>query len=280
MKAPLLTRLLLFLLPTVILFSCKTKKPTVDLGPTVQIETAADLLAKLEEKKPAYKNLNIRFSAKIKTKKNGENSLKGKLKIGRDSVVWISALPMGIEVARVMATQKEAALIYYLDKKYFQGDYSMLGRQAGYALDYSVLESALTGTPVFSVPKESFRLTDLKKQGYYFSPWEKNDFERIIEAKELPVDRSNSVQAMWFNEQLMLIRNVFYDVAQKRLLDISYLSYAQTGKDFLPTEIKIIIRSPEDTAVFTIEYNKTEADVEEQEYPFTIPGSFSPMELK
>lgn len=261
-------------------FSCKTTKPVADSGPSVKLETPSDLFALLEKNKPTYKNLNIKFSAQIKTKKNGENTIKGKLKIRRDSVVWISAMPMGIEIARILATQNQVSLIYFLDKKYAEGDYSLLGKQAGYRLDYSMLEAALTALPVFAVPKETFRLADLKKQGYFFSPIPKAEFERMAEGKETMADKTKTVQGMWFGEQGRLIRNVLYDGSSARLLDISYAEFTPYGSDFLPSKITILIRTPEESAEFLIEYTKAEINVEEQEYPFTIPASYSPMEIK
>jgi hypothetical protein len=261
-------------------FACKTTKPVTDSGPAVKLETPSDLFTHLERTKPTYKNLNIKFSAQIKTRKNGENTIKGKLKIGRDSVVWISAMPMGIEIARILATQNQVSLIYFLDKKYAEGDYSLLGKQAGYQLNYAMLEAALTASPVFTLPEENFRLTDLKKQGYFFSPTPKADFERITEARGVSSDNTKLVQAMWFSAQGRLTRNVLYDGSADRLLDISYTTFALAETDFLPTQIKVRIRTPEETAEFTIEYTKTESNVTEQEYPFTVPNSFSPLEIK
>ncbi len=262
------------------IFSCKTTKPAADSGPVVKLETPSDLFAHLDKNKPTYKNLNIKFSAQIKTKKNGENTIKGKLKIGRDSVVWISAMPMGIEIARILATQNRVSLIYFLDKKYAEGDYSLLGKQAGYRLDYSMLEAALTALPVFAVPKETFRISDLKKHGYFFSPLPKAEFERMADGKETMADKTKTVQGMWFSEQGRLIRNVLYDGSSARLLDISYADFMPCGSDVLPSKITILIRTPEETAEFSIEYTKTEPNTADQEYPFTIPGSFSPMETK
>jgi hypothetical protein len=134
--------------------------------------------------------------------------------------------------------------------------------------------------PVFARPKELFQLYDLKKQGYFFSPEAKAEFERIIEGKETSADKTKVVQGMWFSGQGRLMRNVLYDGSNARLLDVSYENFTPCGNDFLPAKINIIIRTPQETAEFLIEYTKTESNAAEQEYPFTVPASFSPLEIK
>lgn len=261
--------------------SCKTKpQPTSTGGGSGKIHSTEELWAKINADVPRYQNLNIKFAAQIKTAKS-DNSLRGKLKIRRDSCVWASALPLGIEAARILATQTEAGMILYLDKKYFQGGYDLLGAQVGYTLSYPMLEAALTGTPVFGAEKTTYRFDDDRRNGYYFSPYSPSDFEKITEDKQMPADGAATVQALWFDpENVRLSKNVLYDVAQKRYLEINYSNYAAVGNDWLPTGIHIIIRTPKETATFALEYTKTEADVPEMEYPFTIPASYERMELK
>lgn len=273
--------ILTFILVSVLLFSCKTKpKETVNY-PIKEINSEAALLASIDSSKHQFHNLNIKFSAKIKTKKNGDNSLRGKLKIRQDSAVWISALPVGIEIARILATQQEAGLIYYLEKSYFKGDYSLLSGLVGYSLNYSMLEAALTGGVFFMQDRNTYKLESDRKIGYFFSPFSKQQFERIITEKETPETGVSNIQALWFNEgNLLLHKNVMYDFSNKRYLEASYEKYTLIGKDYLPQLIRLELKTPEDVAVFTIELNKIEMDVPEMDYPFTIPGSYTLMETK
>lgn len=261
-------------------YSCKTKPPTTVTPSAGKIRSTEELWAKINADVPRYQNLNIKFAAQIKTAKN-DNSIRGKLKIRRDSCVWVSALPLGIEAARILATQTETGMVLYLDKKYFQGGYEMLSAQVGYALTYPMLEAALTGTPIFMAEKSSYRFDDDRRNGYYFSPYEQADFEKITEDKQYPADGAATVQALWFDQDnVRLSKNVLYDVAQKRYLEIIYGNYTAVGNDVLPGTVAIVIRTPKETATFTIEYTKAEANVPEMEYPFTIPASYERMELK
>lgn len=265
------------------LYSCKTKQPqTSDTGSAGagKIRSTEELWTHINARVPKYQNLNIRFAAQIKTGKN-ENSVRGKLKIRRDSCVWASALPFGIEAARILATQTETGMVLYLDKKYFQGGYEMLSAQVGYPLNYPMLEAALTGTPVFQAEKGAYRFYDEGRNGYYFSPYTPTDFEKITEDKITPADGASMVQALWFEtDRVSLSKNVLYDVAQKRYLEIIYSNPMPAGNDTLPTGIHIIIRTPKETTDIALEYTKTEADVPDMEYPFTIPASYQRMELK
>lgn len=262
-------------------YSCKTRatQPATHNGNGAKVRSTEELWTHLNAQTPKYQNLNIKFAAQIKTAKN-DNNIRGKLKIRRDSCVWVSALPFGIEAARILATQTETGMILYLDKKYFQGGYELLGAQVGYTLNYPMLEAALTGTPVFQADKSTYMFDDDGRNGYYFSPYPKNEFEKITEDKASPTDGAATVQALWFDAgSVRLSKNVLYDVPQKRYLEITYTNYTPVGNDVLPANIHIIIRTPKETATFTLEYTKTETDVPEMDYPFTIPPSYERMEL-
>lgn len=244
---------------------------------THRLADEKQLLQKIDSAAHTYNNLNIRFAAKIKIGKE-ENSVRGKLKIRQDSCVWVSALPIGIEAARIIATKNEAGLINFLKHNYFLGGYDMLSAQIGYTVDYDMLEAILSGTPLFIADRNTYQLSDDKKNGYYFSPFEKNDFERITENRQFV--NQQTVQALWFAGDGRLLKNVLYDALQKRLLEINYSNYAQAGNDMLPTNITIEIKTPSQTAYFTIDYTKTETNQTGMEYPFTIPGSYEKMEVK
>lgn len=261
--------------------SCKTKHPaTVTEPASKKIASAQELLEAVDGHRPVYANLNIKYSAKIKTPK-GDNSIRGKLKIRRDSCVWVSALPLGIEAARIIATKEETGLVNYLQKEYFRGGYEILGSLLGYRLDYGMLQSALTGEPVFYTDRNRYRFDDEKRNGYYFSPYEKNRFEKITDGRELPDDGAHTVQALWFApETVLLSKNVLYDVDQKRYLEINYSDYLQVGRDLFPTRIRIDIKTPKQTDTFTVEYSRIDADAAEMEYPFTVPASYTQMQIR
>ena len=262
--------------------SCKTKKITENLNTTSigEITSEQELLQKIEASKQTYANLNIKYAAKIKIGKE-ENSVRGKLKIRRDSCIWVAALPLGIEAARIIATQNEAGLINYLKKNYFLGGYDLLSSQIGYPLDYDMLQAALTGSALFIGDRNSYRLENDRKNGYYFSPYDKNTFEKITEGRANPSGGASTVQALWFNESNTLVsKNVMYDVAGKRYLEVNYSNYQAAGKDMIPALVDIQIKTPKETAVFTIEYSKIDADVTEMDYPFNVPESYQKMQLK
>lgn len=264
------------------MLACKTKQPTTDTPPAVgeRIRTAAELLQKIDANQPVYSNLNIKFASKITTKK-GDNSVRGKLKIRRDSCVWVSALPLGIEAVRLLATREETGMVNFLEKKYFRGGYDLLSAQVGYTLQYDMLQAALTGVPVFYADRSTYQFDDDRKNGYYFSPYDKNRFEKITDGKEMPTDGAHTVQALWFEaDNARLIKNVMYDVDQKRFLEIEYANYTAVGNNTFPANISIVVRTPKGTVSFTAEYTKTEVDASEMEYPFSVPASYEKMELR
>jgi hypothetical protein len=267
----------------VLAYACKTRTVPLVISeiPDKKINSAAELLHHMESTPHTYSNLNIRFSAKIKTKKNGENALRGKLKIGRDSVIWLSAIPMGIEVARIIADKNGVGMISYLDKKYFQGKYDDFTALAGYPLNLGMLQSALTGSPYFVESSALYRLENDRKNGHFFSPYTKEEFEKLVDGKNVPGMQADMVQGLWFGEgNLLLAKNVIYDITQKRLLEIEYAGYTLQGNDYIPSHIKAKIKTTDETALFTIEYLKTEVNAGETDYPFTIPSGFTPMEIK
>ena len=264
--------------------SCKTKQPTENITKVpghAQALTAQELFHKIDSLEHTYTNLNIKYAANIKLGKD-ENSVRGKLKIRKDSCVWVTALPIGIEAARMVATKQEAGMINYLKKNYFLGEYDLLSAQIGYNVNYDIVQSILTGAPVFLENRESYSLffqTDKSGSTYTLSPYPEEQFQKITEGKELS-NKSNLQSLSFSSTDYTLTRNTLYDAPQRRFLQINYSNYQTIGGNRIPFRIDITIKTPKETGIFVVEYTKVEANQPDMEYPFTVPDSYTRIKLK
>lgn len=265
----------------IIFVSCKTRRlvSQTPVSPNTNLKLITDrneFLAKVLALSPTYENLNIRFSSDIRIDKN-ENSVRGKLKIRRDSCIWASVLPLGLEAARVLITQEEVGVVNFLKRNYYRGEYTFLAAQIGYEVTYPMLQAALTGTPVYVEPQEDYRLEyDTKASLYHFSPYTAASFKKYAEGAELT--NKKMVQSLWFSPtDYTLAKSCIYDAVQRRYMEITYGTYQKSGNDLLPTTVHIIIKSGKTTSEITLTYNRTDVNENGMEYPFTVPASYSKM---
>lgn len=102
-----------------------------------------------------FRLISARFTATITDAEGKEQSVKGKLKACRDSVIWASLTPFGLEVARLRADQSSFGFIDFFNKKYFAGDYTYLKELAGYDLDFYSLQALVLGVHEFRGERSS-----------------------------------------------------------------------------------------------------------------------------
>lgn len=137
-------RYILFIFSLCLLFSCSSVKQAALIKKTENI-TEARLFKSIESNELDYRTLyakKIELSVSINGK---ENSLKGTLKIQKDSFIWISVTaPLGIEVARIYLTPDSVRFLDSYNKKYLLTDYNFFYDRFGLDVSYSCIQKLLT----------------------------------------------------------------------------------------------------------------------------------------
>src|SRR5690606_29317761 len=74
-----------------------------------------------------------------------------KVRISRDSIIWISVSPaLGIEALRVMATPDSVFMMNKIDRTYYAGDYQYLKELLKADVDFQMFQGILTGQSLFA----------------------------------------------------------------------------------------------------------------------------------
>lgn len=261
-----------------VIFSCKNN-PAVVTRKDLKEMTLPELLSVIDSNRTNFNFINAKISVELKSAKAGNVSFKGKLRMKNDSVIWVSVTPaLGIEMARMMATDKELGIINYLQREFFISDFEVLRKSSGYPLTMQILQSVLVGNPTFINDKSELKL-GTQKGMYFVSTTEPRVFEKIIAGNEEPDDKSKTMIGNWITgDQYKLGRLVVYDYNTKSVLDAQFEGYnASSGKVF-PGIVKFKIESPNNSMELKVEYSKIEFE-NELDFPFHVPENYKPMKL-
>jgi hypothetical protein len=242
--------------------ACKTVKPVVNVVKSNSLEYIYDSL-KLSEFD--YKNLNIKFNAKYE-KKSQTMSLKGNLKIIKDSVIWVSLSPgLGIEAVRLMCTKDSIYLLDKLNGSLTKGKYEYLKNAYKIDVDYHSLESILTNNffvyPSTINEKKDFVSTySISKDSIDLAVYRKNTdmVENLININR----NSYKVSSYMIN-----------DVPNKRNLSVKYGYSDNKDKNSLPSTVNIKSLNADKFLFIDLEYTKIAIN-EDISILFKVPSDY------
>ncbi len=251
-----------FILSTIVMaLSCKPIKNFTSVVKSNTLESVYDSV-KLSE--PDYKTLNIKFNVKYE-KKSQTMSLKGNLKILKDSLIWVSLSPgLGIEAARLMCTGDSIFLLDKLNESLTKGKYSYLNNLYKLDVDFFSLQSILTNA-------------------FFIYPTGKNEKDEFLNSflvHKDSVDLSVYRKSAEMVENLVVINKKSFDIisyfindiTNKRSLSIKYANSAKNQNAF-PDLIAIKSNSGEKFLFVDIEYTKVSLN-EELTFSFKVPSYY------
>lgn len=269
---------LIFTCFVALVFSCRNN-PAVVTRKDLKEMTLQELLAVIDSNKTTFNYINAKISVELKNSKSGNVSFKGKLRMKNDSVIWVSVTPaLGIEMARMMATDKELGIINYLQREFFMSDFEVLRKNSGYPLNMKILQSVLIGNPVFINDKSELKL-GTQKGMYFVSTTEPRILEKIIAGNDEHGDKNKTLVGNWIlGDNYKLGRLVVYDTNTKSVLDAQFEGYNILNGKIFPGVVKFKIESPTNSMELKVEYSKIEFE-NELDFPFHVPENYKPMKL-
>jgi len=273
----------LFVLFAVIAFSCKTTKQTVVRigGGLVESQFLIDSVSK---KYLDFQTISIKFSTSYKSE-NENISLSGRIRIKRDSTIWVSLLaPLGIEVARMVFTPDSVKLLTKLpQKRYFLGNYTFFEKMLGTKLNYQIVEALLTNRLFAAVASEkkadvrnffivpdsaSFTLSSMEPK-LKQSLLNKQRFYKLATTQDFTIS----------NFDLHILETCIEDHYNKRLFSVKYADFVKLNNTDFPSKIKTLFTNKGKLTQIGIEYTGFEINTE-VEFPFKINSSYKPFEIK
>ncbi len=242
--------------------SCKTIKPITTVKVGNNLENIYDSLKQAEFN---FKTLNIKFNVKYE-KKSQSMSLKGNLKILKDSIIWVSLSPgLGIEAARLMCTKDS---VFFLDKmggSLTKGKYEYLKNLYKIDVDYNSLQAILTNNffiypSVLNEKKEFLEKFSIAKDSVELAVYRKDDYS---------VENLVNIEKSIYRISSYMIN----DVPNKRNLFVNYQSKNNLDVKNFPGSISIKSTNEDKFLNLELDYTKITLN-EDLTFSFKVPKDF------
>ncbi len=254
--------------------SCKTHKNFIEVKD--QVKPGTKTPDQVIPGETLFEWFDGKFNADINN--DGKpNSVKGRVRIRRDSLIWISIKPdvAIIEVFRILISPDSVQVVNYLDKKYFKDKFSAIKEFIKYDVSFHMVQNIFIGNPTFALDASTFKSFTNKEGMDIISS---SDFKTYVDARNNEQPANFLFQALWFEGSLHK-RNLIYDPANKVELDLQYLEHEMQQSVLLPKTGQLTVVGGKTNLRFSYTYTKVILN-EVLEFPFSIPESYDPMYLK
>jgi hypothetical protein len=264
--------ILLVILPSALLLVTSCKSTRSALKQPLKEYDFNWLYAKMLENHFNFDYVNAKFSISYQEGKD-KTDLRGQLRMKNDSIMWVSFSPaLGIEAARILLTNDSVKFINRLNKKYFEGEYSLLDSLLNTTIEFSILQSMLIGNDLTQYDVNKYKAS-IDGGLYRITIQERRKIKQFLKSGEL--DTKVLVQNIWLDPDNFRIRKVELKELHSgddKKLEVVYNEYVQVGDQQFPDKITITIASQK-SIVIDVKFIKVEVD-EQVDFPFKIPGKY------
>ena len=234
------------------------------------------LLEKLKQNEIEFKTFSGKADVEFKDKNHAYN-LKINYKIVKDSVVWISVVPLlGIEVSRLMLTPDSVKYIDRLNSKYFVGNYDYLNSLFGVNFDFDIIQSLIIANDLGRYDNEQF-MARVDKEQYYLYNYNRRLYRKFIK------NHSDStrilLQDMWLNNDNYKITRfrLRESLRQNAAIEVNYSHFKPINSFLFPCSYDINVKSDDEFSV-KLEVQRVELDVP-LNIQFKIPQKYTAIQL-
>ncbi|MBC7695921.1 MAG: DUF4292 domain-containing protein [Burkholderiales bacterium] len=270
------------------LFSCKTKKHIQKTDSTqtedtvgkcrITFKTAKSLSKHIRENQLMYNWLSAKADAEVNI--DGEDhKLDVRLKIRKDSAIWISIQAVGlIDIAKLLITKDTVKMVVYVKKQYFKGDFNYINQLLNADLDFDLIQAALIGNSAdFDDDDSKMKpVVDRENCHYLLSTMRKRKLKRINSKQD---SLKRPLQIMTLNpETYKIISNNFEDVTTNRSFHANYDRFNAKDSVFAPHDVNIEIKA-EKKIDLKISYVRIEIN-QPQKLTLNIPKNYDPIPVK
>lgn len=286
----LYTSVFTFITFLALVVSCSPKlHPNAELEKVERRKTdvlvaALDTMSQL---RPTY------FYSKIKcdySDTNQNKSFKTSIRMVKDSAVNALITFATIPIINSLIRPDSVIITNRQDKCVIRRDLDFIKEQFGVSFDYRNIEELLLGLPIgFDTTQKYFQIHD--PHNYILSSHKKREIRRetrnkperdrngrLIQRRE---DRNNDeeegedvILKYYLTNDLRTLKSIFIDSPDDTTtIQIDYLTRDSIAQYLVPNEVQMIIVTPRNRLVITLDYERTEVNVP-QEIRFVIPEEY------
>lgn len=258
-------RLLLPLLCSVLLFSCKAKKD-VAAGTALPALSAQEILERSALNRH-FGELSAKVAISYKVGDEAQ-SFNARIRMKQDSIIWVSIAPLlGIEMVRAVITPDSLKLLDRFGRRYYLGRFSRLNELLGVDLDFAMLQSLITGNNIDLYAMERY---DARPDAVMYKVEAATPSRRELRKG---ADPGRYGQQTWLEPQhFSVARSLITDTGTDSSLDASYRNPRPLGSVHFPEHMAFLI-SGRKSASADLRWTKLVSE-RGQEFPFSIPEGY------
>lgn len=252
--------------------ACRTQRQLTSDKP-IRLLATGKIVDSVHKHELDFKYFTTKFTIDIESPKLNE-SLKGTMRIAKDSVIWINLTKMSIPVALATVTKDSVKVLMKIGdgKGYYPRGLNYLNDLFDTELDYYMLQDLLTGNPMSFDSVERFK-SPADSGFYYLTTLKKRKLRRVLERDR--VDKKHPVvyQYRFYPKTFKTYQVWINDVNDTTTFDLHYNAY--DGLDSIPTpaNIQVDVSKGDKKVKLTLEYKRTKLN-EKPEFPFHIPEGY------
>lgn len=246
-----------------IVTGCKTRKmvtaPVATTPPVVIDNSKVNTIAAIKSRQLNFNTFSGKADAELNIDNDNKN-VSMNIRIAKGKQIWVSVsinILASIEVGRALITPDSIKLMNRVEGVYMKKPFSYINQYAGKQVNYTTIESLLTGN---AVPELLSMDADLQNAD--------NNITLSGNLQQL-------LYKMIFNPDMKVSQLNLSNSAQQQSLQVTNSNFVLVDGRTLPSQININSGLKEKKISVKLEYSKVELD-RVLEYPFNIPETYTP----
>ena len=205
--------------------------------------------------------------AKLKvtyTTRKHKKRLSVKLRIEKDTIIWLNATYAGLLVARAKITPTKMSYYEKLSRTYFEGDFSVMRKFLGTEVNFSQLQNLLLGQAIFDLKQQKYK-SIINENAYLLLPKKQDELFNIF---------------FWINPtHFKLDKQELISRKKNQLLQVRYKNYALIDGERFPKRIEIRAKENSKSTHVIIEYRNIIFN-KKLNTPYRVPRGYKRIVLK
>ncbi|WP_372946879.1 DUF4292 domain-containing protein [Mariniphaga sp.] len=248
--------------------SCRTSRDLTT--ERIRPLSAEKLLEQVEQNAFDYSDLTIRRINVQFSNSHSKTSFRANLKARKDDKILALISKINIPVGRILLTPGNLTYVNYIDKNYFEGDYSFLSSLLNFDLSFETIQAIISNQAVFSYSKNNnSKYNTFIQEGKYVLQTANNaqnvktgGLKSFISGRGLQASNfdetfeNNIVRTMYFNPRSFVLEKLIFDDPQNEWnLEVNFSDFERVEKKDYPGSIDLKMVSPDETTELKIKLN-------------------------
>ena len=260
-------RIITFLVIVALVFSsCKSNKSIVNKS-VVKSISANKIIKRHNATSFDAETLDAKLRVSYSDTKKGKRTrytFTVRLRMQKDSVIWMKGTYKILSAFRIKITPTKFSYYSPIEKRYFEGDYSLLEKMLGTKVTFTQLQNLLLGQSILDLKDQKY-LAEVEGRAHKLTPKKQRNLYNIF---------------FLFNPQNFKLQKQLLEVDEtKQRLRIDYDNYVSLENQLIPRKIVLNSYKGEDYTFIDISFRSLTIN-KEISTPYSIPEGYKSIELK